>query len=199
MLCPGLFQSFMSRIFIPIIFSNTKIWFKVTKDEWSMTNNSKKQLNYTIRNDYIFVMWGGWWFHPNSAFGRIETIWKTHPELEFWTTVIIFMWGSRHKDLSLASVQVSLWHRSNQNSAKHIENLKEFSIPSFQSSASVTPEVPRTKLSSLIKSKSQKSSVNRLSTFSAIKWIIWPCLTPVDLWPAVIGVYVLPCLEWFIN
>ena len=54
-------------------------------------------------------------------------------------------------------------------SAKHIENLKEFSIPSFQSSASVTPEVPRTKLSSLIKSKSQKSSVNRLSTFSAIK------------------------------
>ena len=115
---------------------NIKTWFKVTKDEWSMTNNSKKQLNYTIRNDYISILQFSWTF--------MNILW-------------IF--------------------RVIKMSAKHIENLKEFSIPSFQSSASVTPEVPRTKLSSLIKSKSQKSSVNRLSTFSAIKWIIWPCLT----------------------
>lgn len=95
-------QKVLAMIVLKLFPVVPKCSVQVTKDEWSMTNNSKKQLNYTI-------------------------------------------------------------------SAKHIENLKEFSIPSFQSSASVTPEVPRTKLSSLIKSKSQKSSVNRLSTLSAIK------------------------------
>jgi hypothetical protein len=60
-------------------------------------------------------------------------------------------------------------------SAKHIENLKEFSIPSFQSQVQFGDESSmsnqKSKLNSLIKSKSinQKQSVNRLTTYSAIK------------------------------
>ena len=54
-------------------------------------------------------------------------------------------------------------------SAKHIENLKEFSIPSFQSQVVNENSIQKSKLNSLIKSKSQKQSVNRLSTYSAMK------------------------------
>jgi len=49
-------------------------------------------------------------------------------------------------------------------STKHVEHLKDLNIPSMSTSAA-----PASKLSSLIKSKAPKQSVNRLSTFSTLK------------------------------
>merc|ERR1711990_984964 len=101
-------QKVLAMIVLKLFPVVPKCSVQVTKDEWSMTNNSKKQINYTI-------------------------------------------------------------------SAKHIENLKEFSIPSFQSQVQFGDESSmsnqKSKLNSLIKSKSinQKQSVNRLTTYSAIK------------------------------
>ena len=49
-------------------------------------------------------------------------------------------------------------------STKHVEHLKDLNIPSMSTSAA-----PASKLSSLIKSKAPKQSVNRLSTYSTLK------------------------------